>query len=322
MGCLGGALVIRFALLFPGQGSQHAGMGRELWQAYPKSREVFETADRVLGLTISSLCFEGSEQELALTENTQPAILTTSVAALRALESMGLSPTAAAGHSLGEYSAHVAAGTLEFEDALRAVRMRGRFMQEAIPVGDGAMAAVLGLPVETVERICREAAGSQVVSPANLNGPGQVVIAGHAAAVARAVEAALAAGAMRAVPLPVSAPFHCSLMRPAAERLRPLLAALDWRDPRFPVFTNVDAAPVLNAEGARDALVRQVDAPVRWHELIEAMVASGIERFIEVGPRNVLAGLVRRIRKDLRVHSASDPGGVEAAVRELAGSPA
>jgi [acyl-carrier-protein] S-malonyltransferase len=307
----------RYAYLFPGQASQSPGMGQQLAQAFPESRAVFETADHVLERPLSELCFGGSPEELALTENTQPAILTVSVAALRALEIRGLRPAAAAGHSLGEYSAHVAAGTLQFSDAVRTVQARGRFMQEAVPVGEGAMAAILGLDAQRVDEICRQCAGGEVVAPANLNGPRQVVVAGHAAAVARAVEAAQSAGAKRAVSLPVSAPFHCSLMEPAAERLRPVLESIDFRGPEFPVFTNADAAAVEQGEGARQALLRQVAAPVRWHETIEAMLASGIETFVEVGPGKVLSGLLRGIRKGVPIHQVSDPEGVERVAKEL-----
>ena len=309
----------RFAFLFPGQGSQSPGMGRSLAEAYPESREVFETADRALDRPLSDLCFEGSPDDLALTENTQPAILTVSVAALRALEKRGLRPAAAAGHSLGEYSAHVAAGTLDFRDAVRTVRMRGRFMQEAVPVGEGSMAAILGLDPTRVGEICRECAEAEIVSPANLNGPLQVVVAGHTAAVRRAMEAAQSAGARRAVRLPVSAPFHCSLMEPAAERLRPVLESVAFHDPAFPVFTNSDAAPVERGEAARAALVRQVASAVRWHESIEAMLASGIETFVEVGPGKVLAGLLRGIRKGVPVFQASDAESVERVAKELGG---
>jgi [acyl-carrier-protein] S-malonyltransferase len=307
----------RFAYLFPGQGSQAAGMGRSLAEAYPESREVFETADRALERPLSDLCFEGSPDELALTENTQPAILTVSVAALRALEKRGLRPAAAAGHSLGEYSAHVAAGTLDFQVAVRTVQLRGRFMQEAVPVGEGAMAAILGLDPGRVAEICRDCAEAEVVSPANLNGPLQVVVAGHTAAVRRAMEAARSAGARRAVPLPVSAPFHCSLMRRAADRLRPVLEAIEFRDPAFPVFSNSDAAPLERGDVAREALVRQVASSVRWHESIAAMLASGIETFVEVGPGKVLAGLLRGIRKGVPIHSASDAESVERVAKEL-----
>jgi [acyl-carrier-protein] S-malonyltransferase len=292
-------------------------MGRELAAAYPESREVFEAADRVLERPLAQTCFEGSAEELALTETTQPAILTVSVAALRALQSRGVRPAATAGHSLGEYSAHVAAGTFAFEDAVRAVRLRGRFMQQAVPAGDGAMAAILGLEGEVVERLCAESAGDQVVSPANWNARGQVVIAGHAAAVERAVQAARDAGAKRAVPLSVSAPFHCALMRPAAEQLRPVLESIQFAEPAIPVYTNVDAAPVTEGAAAREALLRQVDHPVRWHESAQAMVAAGFDTFVEAGPGRVLSGLMRRVAKDLRVMNVADPDGVEQAVTEL-----
>lgn len=308
----------KFALLFPGQGSQTTGMGRALHEASPACRAVFEKADSALGSPISRICFEGSESDLALTENTQPALLTVSVASLQALRDAGLGePAAAAGHSLGEYSAHVAAGTLAFSDAVRAVRSRGRFMQDAVPVGVGAMAAVIGLEADRLGEICEEAAQGEVVSPANLNCPGQVVIAGHAGAVGRAVELAKNAGARKAMPLPVSAPFHCSLMVPAAQRLRPVLEEIVFSDPSFPVYTNVAAEPVAGGNEAREALIGQVASPVRWIETIQAMAAGGIETFIEVGHGKVLAGLARRIDRSLKVFPASDPETVEAAIRGL-----
>jgi [acyl-carrier-protein] S-malonyltransferase len=292
-------------------------MGRALADAFPEAKAVFDSADRALDHPVSQICFEGSAEDLALTENTQPAILTVSIAALRVLESRGLHPVATAGHSLGEYSAHVAAGTLPFEDAVRAVRLRGRFMQRAVKVGDGAMAAILGLELADLERVCEECAEGEVVSPANMNGPGQIVIAGHAGAVQRAMAAALTAGASRALPLPVSAPFHCSLMSPAADELRPVLEEISFFDPVMPVFTNVDAAPVRDGGEAREALVRQVATPVRWHELVQAMVDSGIDTFLEVGPGRVLAGLMRRIRKDLKILAVGDPDSLEKAVDQL-----
>jgi [acyl-carrier-protein] S-malonyltransferase len=306
------------AYLFPGQGSQQPGMGRELAEAFPESREVFEAADRVLGRPLARLCFEGSAEELARTENTQPAILTTCVAALRALERRAPAPVAAAGHSLGEYAAHVAAGTLEFADALRIVSERGRLMQQAVPMGVGAMAAVLGLDAARVAEICQRAAAGEVVSPANLNGPAQIVVAGHAAAVRRAAALAREAGARRVVDLPVSAPFHCALMRPAADALRPLLEATTFRAPAFDVYCNVDGAPVRDARAARDALVRQIDGAVRWHETVEALLAAGISTFVEVGPGQVLSGLVRGIRRSATTLQVGDPGGLAISVEALA----
>jgi [acyl-carrier-protein] S-malonyltransferase len=318
VGRFGGTLVSRCAFLFPGQGSQKPGMGRDLFDAFHESREVFETADRVLDHPISRICFEGTEEELALTENTQPAILTVSIAAFRALEKRGLRPVATAGHSLGEYSAHVAAQTFALQDAIRAVRARGRFMQQAVKLGEGAMAAVIGLDAGEVDRICSESAAGEIVGAANMNGPGQIVIAGHTAAVKRAIEMARAAGAKRSILLPVSAPFHCSLMGPAAEKLEPVLKGMAFSDPALPVYTNVDAAPVAEVGTALAALVRQVTAPVRWQELIEAMLAAGIDKFLEVGPGRVLSGLMKRISKEAKILAVGDPAGVERAVEEFA----
>jgi len=301
-----------FAAIFPGQGAQFPGMGHDL-TAEPAAAAVFAAADRALGFELSALCFRGSEAELARTEITQPAILTVAVAAYRAYEARGgAAPVAAAGHSLGEYAAHVVSGTIPFDDAVRAVHQRGRFMQEAVPAGTGAMAAILNLDRAALEAACTEAAQGEVVTCANFNGPGQIVIAGHAGAVARACERALAAGAKRAVPLQVSAPFHCALMAPASERLTPVLAAAPFRNPAFPVYTNVDAAPVRDAAAAREALIRQVASCVRWEDEVERMLADGIDTFVEFGPGKVLAGLVRRIRKEARVASVGDLAGLPA----------
>jgi [acyl-carrier-protein] S-malonyltransferase len=295
----------RLALLFPGQGSQSVGMGKALYEASAAARAVFDEADAALGFALSRLCFEGPEEELKLTANTQPAILTHSVAAfedLRARFPERLEGAAfAAGHSLGEYSANVAAGALPFSEAVRLVRERGRFMQEAVPAGAGAMAAIVGLPPADVEAACREAAQGEAVSPANYNSPEQTVIAGHAAAVARASEACLARGARRAIALAVSAPFHCSLMSPAREKMRPLLGAAAFVHASVPVVTNVDAAATTRGDALRDALVRQIDSPVRWVETVQLLAREGVDRALEIGPGNVLAGLVRRIEKGIRV---------------------
>ena len=295
------------ALLFPGQGSQFVGMGKELCERSPAARAVFEEADVVLEFPLSRLCFEGPEEELKSTANTQPAILTHSIAALRELESRfpeRLADAAfAAGHSLGEYSAGVAAGSLGLADALRLVRERGRFMQEAVPAGVGAMAAIVGLPPEAVEEACRAAAQGEVVEPANFNSPEQTVIAGTAAAVARACERCMAMGAKRALPLAVSAPFHCSLMAPARHRMRPLLDAAAFRQPRIPIVTNADARPERDGAALRDALVRQIDSPVRWVESVRSLAAEAVDRAIEIGPGRVLSGLVRRIEKGIAVEN-------------------
>ncbi len=282
-------------------------MGKALCGASPAARAVFEEADAVLGFALSRLCFEGPEEELKRTANTQPAILTHSIAAWRDLQARFPEriegATFAAGHSLGEYSAEVAAGALSFADALRLVRQRGLFMQEAVPAGVGAMAAIVGLPPEEVEAACKGAAQEEVVSPANFNSPEQTVIAGHAAAVARACAASAARGAKRAIPLPVSAPFHCSLMAPARERLRPLLEETPFADAGTPVVTNVDARSEFRGDLLRDALLRQVDAPVRWVESVQLLAREGVDRALEIGPGNVLSGLVRRIEKGIKAEN-------------------
>jgi [acyl-carrier-protein] S-malonyltransferase len=306
------------AFVFPGQGSQAVGMGRALAESCPEARAVFEQADRSLGFALSRLCFEGPEGELQLTANTQPAILAASVAALRALEAKGAPrPAYVAGHSLGEYSALVAAAALTLEDAVTTVRRRGEYMQEAVPPGEGTMAAVLGLDLPGVEAACAEAAQGQVVAPANINCPGQVVIAGHAAAVERASEACKARGAKRAVKLPVSAPFHCALMKPAQDRLERDLAALSFRDPAPPLVNNVEAEVVTAAAACREGLVRQVSGAVRWQQSVERLLALGVTTFVEVGPGTVLCGLVRKAAKDVRVLNVEDPGSLEGTLARL-----
>jgi [acyl-carrier-protein] S-malonyltransferase len=312
------------AFVFPGQGAQKVGMGKSLAEAFPICKQTFAEADEALGESLSGLCFEGPESQLLLTEYTQPAILAVSVAAARLVASSGVTETFAAGHSLGEYSAHVSAGTLSFADALRTVRRRGQFMQEAVPVGEGAMSAILGADAEVVAKACadaRAALAGRVVSPANLNAPGQVVIAGHADAVARAGDLAKAAGAKRVIPLAVSAPFHCALMKPAEDRLAPLLRALTTQDPRIPVVANVDAEPKRNAADAVDALIRQVSLPVRWEDVVKRLVAEGARTFVELGPGTVLAGLVKKIDRSVAVASVEDVAGLEAFQKTLGLSP-
>ncbi|HEY3120534.1 MAG TPA: ACP S-malonyltransferase [Vicinamibacteria bacterium] len=310
------------AFVFPGQGSQKVGMGRALAEAFPESRAAFDEADHALDHRISELCWSGPEADLQLTANTQPAILTASIAAFHAVLHKGVRPAWVAGHSLGEYSALVAAGAMSLRDAVVTVRRRGQYMQEAVPVGEGAMAAILSLDLPAVEEACRRAAEGQVVAPANINGPGQIVIAGHAAAVDRAIALCTAAGARRAVRLPVSAPFHCALMAPAQKRLQVDLSAVEIRDPEVPLVNNVDARVVRTAAECRDGLVRQVSAPVRWQECVETLVREGVDTFVEVGPGAVLSGLIKRIEKAARVLNVEDPSSLDRALPALAAAAA
>ena len=294
------------AFVFPGQGSQVPGMGRELAESFADALQVFEKADQALDFPISKLCFEGPAEDLKLTENTQPALLACSVATLAVLRGRGIEADYVAGHSLGEYSALVAAGSLRFEDAVRLVRRRGRYMQEAVPAGVGAMAALLGLPGGEIGAICAEAANGEVVSAANFNAPGQVVIAGHAGAVSRAVELAKARGARRAVLLAVSAPFHCALMKPAQERLASDLDEVEFKDLTIPLVNNYAAREIRSGEQAREGLNEQVPNPVQWEESVRCLAAQGVKHFIEVGPGRVLTGLLKRIDRSLKGSNVED----------------
>jgi [acyl-carrier-protein] S-malonyltransferase len=305
------------AFLFPGQGSQAVEMGKDLASQHAVARQTFEEADEALGYKLSQLCFEGPEEQLRLTEITQPAILTTSVAAWRVLKEKGVTPSFVAGHSLGEYSAHVAAGTFGFADAVRTVRNRGNYMQEAVPVGVGGMAAILGMDLGKVNAVCAEAAQGEVCDAANINSAEQIVISGNTAAVERAAKLASDRGAKRAVILPVSAPFHCSLMKPAQDRLAVDLASLTFQNPSISVVCNVDAAAVTDAAASRDALVRQVTGSVKWQQSIQLLIARGVERFVEVGPGKVLCGLMRQIDRSKPCSNVGDDASLQKTLEQL-----
>ena len=297
----------KVGMVFPGQGSQYVGMGKDLCERFPSAREVYEEANDALGYDITSLCFQGPKEDLQLTANTQPAILTTSIAALRVVQvEREIVPLAVAGHSLGEYGALVASGGLRFADAVRLVHLRGKFMQEAVPVGVGAMAAIMGMTGPEVEALCRESAEGEVLSPANFNSPGQIAIAGHSTAVNRAVEKVSKMAGKKAMLLPVSAPFHCALMKPAAERLRDALARVEVGDLHIPVLSNAEADFYPGPETIRELLVKQVDHPVRWEECMQKLIGMGANLILEVGPGKVLSGLMRRISRDAPMANVED----------------
>lgn len=310
----------KVAFVFPGQASQYPGMGKELAENYPVARAVFDEADTALGISVSKLCFEGTEDDLKLTANTQPAILTVSVAAYRVLAEKGITPDFVAGHSLGEYSALVAAGSLKFADAVKLVRKRGTCMQEAVPAGQGAMAAIMGLSPAVVQDACKRAAEGEVCAPANLNSPEQTVISGHAGAVKRAVEIASQLGAKRSMVLPVSAPFHSALMMPAQEKLEKDLNATAFADLQVPLVTNVDADSIRQGEEARSALVRQVTMAVRWEESMRMLLDEGVNTFVEVGPGRVLTGLMRQIERSVASLNVEDEKSLQATVEKIAGA--
>jgi len=311
----------QLAFLFPGQGSQAVGMGKNLAEHHPIAKQTFEEADAALGVKLSHLCFEGPEDQLRLTENTQPAILTVSVAAWRVLNEKGIKPALVAGHSLGEYSAHVAAGTLSFADAVRAVHNRGKYMQEAVPVGTGAMAAIIGMSIDAVVSLCADAAQGEVCEPANINSPDQIVISGHAAAIERVVKLADERGAKRAKILPVSAPFHCSLMKPAQDRLAIDLNALNFSAPAVPVIANVYAKPVEDAVSSREALIRQVTGAVKWSECVQVLISRGVQTLVEVGPGKILSGLMRQIDRTKKTVNVEDEASLHKTMEHLASAP-
>ena len=308
----------KVAFVFPGQASQYSGMGKELAEKYPLARAVFDEADKALGFSVSKLCFEGTEDDLKLTANTQPAILTVSVAAARVLAEKGITPDFVAGHSLGEYSALVAAGSLKFAEAVKLVRKRGTYMQEAVPAGQGAMAAIMGLSPAVVQDACKRAAESEICSPANLNSPEQTVVSGHAGAVKRAVEIASQLGAKRSMVLPVSAPFHSALMMPAQEKLEKDLNAAEFADLQVPLVTNVDADSIRQGEEARSALIRQVTMPVRWEESMRMLLDEGVNTFVEVGPGRVLTGLMRQIERSVATLNVEDEKSLQATREKIA----